>query len=506
MAYVDSQSLTPVALYDSNQIGVTSQANGSQRALDVGICVAGIQVDPRQIRALTATDVVTVLQGAGSNPWVVKDLAVGTSAPGTASTYAMLVAGEYNSVLPTLTTGQQSALQSNSSGVLLVAQSTSPWLTKDSSDGSATGGAAGTTSMLAGGVYNSTLPTLSSGQQTGLAVNSNGILLTAQTADLLPATQTITAQDTGSTTTAVYNQSYVTGTPTTGSTASFAITTEQAASIQITGTWTGNLVFETSEDGGTTWITHIAHIEGTSFFVNSVTGNSVVAINLPGKTNFRVRSTASWTGTATIKAVITVNQVIDFIANALKLIDGSSPTSSTLMNIVPASTAVAASNTAISVGLSPNSPLPTGTNLVGGTTVYVGSTVASPTNPLPVVISSVLPGNNVIYTNATASIAASGGTDSTSVYTITSGKTLSIKKVWVASSVHMRADFATSPDGSTYTTRFSGFTPFGGGNMSFDTDLFSITDAGTGSTIKITMTNEDSKPASAYITVLGIEN
>lgn len=55
---------------------VTSQASGSQRALDVGITISGVQVDPRQIRALSAvTDFVgssqvgtwTVQQG--SPPW-----------------------------------------------------------------------------------------------------------------------------------------------------------------------------------------------------------------------------------------------------------------------------------------------------------------------------------------------------------------------------------------------------------------------------------------------------
>jgi hypothetical protein len=37
---------------------LTSQANGGQRALDIGIDVAGVQIDPRQIRALTNSDVV----------------------------------------------------------------------------------------------------------------------------------------------------------------------------------------------------------------------------------------------------------------------------------------------------------------------------------------------------------------------------------------------------------------------------------------------------------------
>ena len=60
-----------VGAYLRDSLGnlITSQANGSQRALDVGINVAGVQIDPRQIRALTNADVVTVEQG--TSPWVV---------------------------------------------------------------------------------------------------------------------------------------------------------------------------------------------------------------------------------------------------------------------------------------------------------------------------------------------------------------------------------------------------------------------------------------------------
>lgn len=67
------------SMIDSHNVGaylrdadgnlITSQANGAQQALDVGINVAGVQIDPRQIRALTNTDVVTAEQG--TSPWVV---------------------------------------------------------------------------------------------------------------------------------------------------------------------------------------------------------------------------------------------------------------------------------------------------------------------------------------------------------------------------------------------------------------------------------------------------
>jgi hypothetical protein len=55
-------------LKDGAGTNITSQANGTQRALDVGINVAGVQVDPRAVRALTATDVVTanIKDGSGN--------------------------------------------------------------------------------------------------------------------------------------------------------------------------------------------------------------------------------------------------------------------------------------------------------------------------------------------------------------------------------------------------------------------------------------------------------
>lgn len=55
-------------LQDGTGNNITSQVNGTQRALDVGINVAGVQVDPRAIRTLTSTDVVTsrLQDGAGN--------------------------------------------------------------------------------------------------------------------------------------------------------------------------------------------------------------------------------------------------------------------------------------------------------------------------------------------------------------------------------------------------------------------------------------------------------
>ena len=74
--------------------------------------------------------------------------------------------------------GSGNAISSTSGALNVYAtQGTSPWIVKDLADGSVTGGTAGTFSQLAGGIYNSTPPTLTNGQQASLQLDSAGRLL-----------------------------------------------------------------------------------------------------------------------------------------------------------------------------------------------------------------------------------------------------------------------------------------------------------------------------------------
>lgn len=67
---IDSAGLIGSKLFDGAGTAITSQASGAQQALDVGINVGGVQIDPRQIRALASgTDSVTAVQG--TSPWVI---------------------------------------------------------------------------------------------------------------------------------------------------------------------------------------------------------------------------------------------------------------------------------------------------------------------------------------------------------------------------------------------------------------------------------------------------
>lgn len=163
---VDSSGRVTIKLDDGSGNSVTSQVNGAQRALDVGIDVAGVQIDPRSIRALTATDVVTANQGAANtaaNGWPVKPT------DGTNS-QAYLVTGEAK-------VSVTQALPAGANTIGSVNQGTSPWASKDQADGPVTPGTVASFSSLIGGQFNTSLPTLSTGQQAAVQLDSSGRII-----------------------------------------------------------------------------------------------------------------------------------------------------------------------------------------------------------------------------------------------------------------------------------------------------------------------------------------
>ena len=199
---------------------------------------------------------------------------------------------------------------------------------------------------------------LNDGSGNALTSTSGALNVSSTTANDTVTTGTITAQDTSSTSTTYFNnQVWYSGTPTAGS--SFQVSTLgiETGMVEVTGTWTGTLQTEVSVDGGTNWIAHSIHQIGSSAFISSFTNNLAGSLNMAAKTMFRVRSTATWTGTANIRLISSQNPSTVYIANSLKLVDVSSPTSSTVMNIAPASTAAVSTQTGLVVALSPNTPL-----------------------------------------------------------------------------------------------------------------------------------------------------
>lgn len=318
---VDSSGRVVIKLDDGSGNLITSQANGGQRALDVGINVSGVQVDPRAIRALTSADVVTANQGApntNANAWFVH-LTDGTN------NVSALATGE-------LKVSVTQPLPAGTNVIGKVSQDTSPWVTSDLADGSVTGGTAGTKSLLAGAVYTSSLPTLTTGQQVGIQVDSSGRLLV-----------------------------------------------------------------------------------GSVF-----------------------------------------------------------------------------------------SPLPAGTNNIGKVSVQDSSGAAiTIANPLPVVISSSAPGTYINDYATSAALAA--GSSVNHDYSVTTAKTMTVRKFFASASGKLKAECQTSPDGTTFTTHWVGFNSTATPNIDIDLDTLAIQDTGTGAKIRMILTNEDKQAMDVYSTISGTE-
>lgn len=356
---IDSSGRVTIKLDDGSGNAITSQVSGAQRALDVGINVSGVQIDPREIRLLTATDVVTSQQG--TTPWVSKDQADGPVTPGTVASFSNLAGGQFNTTLPTLTNGQQAALQVSSSGLLL----TSTTLSEDTNYGT---------------------------------VGTN--------------------------------------------------TLRSAAQI---GNATGAADFNSGATGAQTL--RVAANQGAP---NTLANGWPVEIT-------------DGTNKAAVKA---------------------------------ASTTAAATDPSLVVALSPNSPVPAGTNLIGGATVYVGSSPNGPTNPVFVSLSDTV-GTSIDSYQTSAALAA--GSTANLDYTVTAAKTFYTKQLFASGSGKIKVvlSYETAPASGVFTTFFVGFNSTANPNI-----LIPVPTAKTqvaGAKIRVSITNDDKAAFDVYETLSGTE-
>lgn len=198
---------------------------------------------------------------------------------------------------------------------------------------------------------------VSTGNPLPVALPSGGTTTSQPVADLTSiATQTITAADSTSAVASQFNsQAVVTGTASAGSCATFALATCETIHVQITGTWVGALVSEFSIDSGVHWIRQSVRVSGTATATSTFTANLVGVGGVAGKTHYRVRASSLSSGSATVFVTESLNPLVHYVVNALTLTDG---TSSILAAIKAASTAAAATDPALVVSVSPNSPTP----------------------------------------------------------------------------------------------------------------------------------------------------
>lgn len=384
LAAVDTNGSQQSIIADSAGNFVTTQANGVQRALDVGIDVAGVQIDPRSIRALTSSDVVTVQQG--TTPWVTKDQSDGSVAPGTAATFSGLAGGVYTAAGITLTDGQQAALQFTSAGALIV----SATFTADKNYG---------------------------------VVGANTLRTAAQIGNATGAADFNSGATGAQTLRTVANQ----GAPNTASNGWFVKVTDGTNTQSVTA---GGAAHVTVDNLPTTVDTNYGTVGASTIRTASQIGNA--------------------TGAADFNNGATGAQTLRVAAN-------------------------------LSVA---------------------GANVSS-TNPIPVSFSSAPLGTPVNNYNTSAVLAA--GASSNHIYTITAGKTFQGKKIWGSASGLLKIEVRVSPDGSTYSSLWVGFNSAADPNITIDMDQMVFLESGIGSTIEVIRTNKDQKAMDVYSTISGTE-
>jgi len=201
-------------------------------------------------------------------------------------------------------------------GTVTANQGTNPWITHD------TTGDGYLQSILANQTNanqtNGTQQVIVDGYvQTNPNVNivNTPNVITTPSGDIFPATINITTKDLVTTSVfGAYGQPIYTGTPTVGSVASFATSSQESFIVQITGNWVGTLQTESSIDGINWYLCKVNQLTQDLTY-SAFTANFIGGANISGFTNFRVRATSGWSGVATVKVTESLNVNTVYINN-----------------------------------------------------------------------------------------------------------------------------------------------------------------------------------------------
>jgi hypothetical protein len=330
-----------------------------------------------------------------------------------------------------------------------VNQGTSPWIVKDLADGSVTGGTAGTFSLLTGGIYNSTPPTLTNGQQASLQLDSAGRLL-VDAAVTFPydtnygtvgATTLRTAAEIGNATGAA-NFNYGTVGAQTLRTASQIGNATGAADFGA-GAATAQTLRVTDSNFPTTVDTNYGTVGASTIRTASQIGNA--------------------TGAADFGAGATDAQTLRVTANQ--------GTPNTAANAWPIS-------------------------------ITSGGAANSATNPVFVTVSDVVGTPINIYTDS-ASVAAKASVNVD--YTVSAGKTFYTDQIWATASglMKIQVEYETAAGSGTFNTFWVGFNSTATPNI-----LIPVPNEKTqvtGARIRLVVQNLDQAAMDLYTTLSGTE-
>jgi hypothetical protein len=287
--------------YKFGAVGVTAATTDIK--LPSGVCIADAPGANGYIAAITGTSTSTLdISGGTGLP------AFGTI-PASGGGGAVNLTG-INGVAPLVGTGVSGtgalrvAVSTDSTYTVAATESgtwtvqpgntanTTAWLVNDSADMTGTvPGTAPSKTMVIGGIYNSTTPAPTNGQTLPLQMDADGALIAY--APNIIVTGNITTQNLN-----------LGGAATAGSAVEMTTDARGVGSVQITGTWTGTLILQLTDDG-VNWIT-----AGGSPFQNDNTGafsgsiptgaTGIWTVEVAGHAKWRVTASAAATGAAAV--------------------------------------------------------------------------------------------------------------------------------------------------------------------------------------------------------------
>lgn len=456
---IDAAGKPSVKLDDGSGTAITSRANGAQQALDI------------------------YSQSAGP------------VTPGTVAAFSDLIGGQYNSTLPTLTTGQQSAVQVDSHGRLLVV-STDAHDTNYGTVGADTlrtaaqiGNATGAADFNYGAVDAQTLRTASQiGNATG-AADFNAGATGAQT--LRTAA----------------NQ----GAPNTNANAWWVHLTDGTNNTTVTA---GGALLVSSTNFPTTVDTNYGVVGANTLRTAAQIGNATGAADFnAGATSAQTLRVVANQGAPNTNANGWFTRITDGTNNAtvtaggaLNVVSGNFPTTvDTNYGTVGANTIRTAAQIGNATGAADFNNGATGaqTLRVAANLAVAGANVSA-TNPVPVSITTVSLGTPVNdYKVATAVAAAASDIHD---YAISAGKTFQGRMFWASGSGSIKVEVQISPDGTAFTTKWVGFSSSATPNIEISLDNLYVSETGAGSKIRMIVTNTDKKSQDLYSTLSGTES
>lgn len=249
------------------------------------------------------------------------------------------------------------------------------------------------------------------GATDGTDIGNVGDSLKVLSADLAPATATITALDMATITlTGANSQAFYGSTATPNSSAVFALTSTSMLVVEssVIGTG-GTLVVEVSGDGGVLWTRPNVFQPGTMSYSNAFTLPFIGIVGVAGKTHARVRAITSWSGSATITVHESTNTHSVIVSEALP------PGTNAIGSVTVSASALPAGASTAALQTSGNATL---TSIDAGIPTALGQTTASASMPvvfasdqtnIPATDTLVTAGQNRAQSVTTSAAEALGG-------------------------------------------------------------------------------------------------